>query len=31
MFQLARGRHYMGARVPDDAIAVMPNHFNLQG
>ena len=31
MFQLARGRHYMGARVPDDAIAVMPNHFNLHG
>ena len=30
MFQLARGRHYMGARVPDDAIAVMPNHFNLR-
>ena len=31
MFQLARGHHYMGARVPDDAIAVMPNHFNLHG
>ena len=31
MFQLARGRHYMGARVPDDSIAVMPNHFNLHG
>ena len=25
------GRDYMGARVPDDAIAVMPNHFNLHG
>ena len=31
MFQLARGRHYMGARVPDDAVAVMPNHYNLHG
>ena len=29
MFQLVRGRHYMGARVPDDALAVMPNHYNL--
>ena len=29
MFQLVRGRHYMGARIPDDAVAVMPNHYNL--
>ena len=27
MFQLVRGRHYVGARVPDDAVVVMPNHY----
>ncbi len=29
MFQLVRGRHYVGARVPDDAVVVMPNHYSL--
>lgn len=29
MFQLVHGRHYMGARVPDDCIAVMPNFYNF--
>ncbi len=29
MIQLVRGRHYLGARIPDDAVAVMPNHYNL--
>ena len=29
MFQLMRGKHYMGARVPDDAVVVMPNHYTL--
>ena len=29
MFQLVRGRHYIGARIPDDAVAVMPNHYNF--
>lgn len=29
MLQVVRGRRYMAARVPDDAIAVMPNHYTL--
>ena len=29
MFQLVRGHHYVGARVPDDAVAVMPNHYTF--
>lgn len=29
MFQLARGRHYIGARVPDNAAVVMPNHYTF--
>ena len=29
MFQLVRGHHYIGARVPDNAVAVMPNHYNF--
>lgn len=29
MFQLVRGRHYIGARVPDHAAAVMPNHYTF--
>ena len=29
MFQLVRGRHYVGARVPDDAVVVMPNHYTF--
>lgn len=31
MFQLVRGRHYVGARVPDDAVVVMPNHYTFRG
>ena len=29
-FQLVRGKHYMGARLPDDAIMVMPNHYTFR-
>ncbi len=29
MFQLVRGKHYIGARVPDDAVVVMPNHYTF--
>ena len=29
MFQLVHGRHYVGARVPDDHIVVMPNFYNF--
>ncbi len=29
VLQLARGRYYLAARLPDDAIAVMPNHYTL--
>lgn len=29
MFQLVHGRHYVGARVPDDHIVVMPNYYNF--
>ena len=29
MFQLVHGRHYVGARVPDDQIVVMPNFYNF--
>lgn len=29
MFQLVRGHHYIGARIPDNAVAVMPNHYNF--
>ena len=28
--ELARGRRCMGARVPDDAIVIIPNHFTLR-
>lgn len=29
MMQIVRGHHYIAARVPDDAIAVMPNHYTF--
>lgn len=29
MIQIVRGHHYVAARVPDDAIAVMPNHYTF--
>ncbi len=29
MFQLVRGKHYVGARVPDNAVVVMPNHYTF--
>ena len=29
MFQLVRGHQYVGARVPDDAVVVMPNHYTF--
>ena len=29
MLQIVRGHRYMAARVPDDAVAVMPNHYTL--
>lgn len=29
MFQLVRGHHYIGARIPDNAVAVMPNHYTF--
>ena len=29
MLQVVRGHRYMAARVPDDAVAVMPNHYTL--
>ena len=31
MLQLARGKYYMGARVPDDCIVEMPNHYIFHG
>ncbi|MBQ3761613.1 MAG: C69 family dipeptidase [Clostridia bacterium] len=29
MLQLCRGRTYAACRIPDDAIAVMPNHYTI--
>lgn len=29
MIQIVHGRHYIGARVPDDHMVVMPNYYNF--
>lgn len=31
MIQIVSGRHYMAVRIPDDMVAVMPNHYTLHG
>ena len=31
MLQLVRGKRWIGARVPDDAVVVMPNHYTFHG
>ncbi|MEG2710119.1 MAG: C69 family dipeptidase [Clostridia bacterium] len=31
MIQIASGRHYVAARVPDDMVVVMPNHYTFRG
>lgn len=31
MVQIASGRHYMAARIPDGHVCVMPNHYTLHG
>ena len=29
MLQIVRGHHYVGCRIPDDAVCVMPNHYTI--
>lgn len=31
MIQIVSGKHYVAARVPDDMVAVMPNHYTFHG
>ena len=31
MIQLVRGRRYIAARIPDDSVVVMPNHYTFHG
>ena len=31
MLQVVRGHRYVGCKIPDDAVAVMPNHYTIHG
>ena len=31
MMQIVNGKHWIAIRIPDDHVAVMPNHYTLRG